>query len=66
MAGMGKEKLKQKQEEFEQELNQKTKLLKPKVFGCIWYGDRESHKGKPRISMFSSNIILAIFLIQNV
>ncbi|XP_064083456.1 chromatin assembly factor 1 subunit A-B-like [Macrobrachium nipponense] len=37
------EQLKQKQAEFEEEMKQKTKVLKPRLFGCLWMADENNN-----------------------
>jgi len=39
-----KEQLKQKQTEFENEIKQKTRQLKPRVFGCLWMSEETTNK----------------------
>ncbi|XP_042235760.1 chromatin assembly factor 1 subunit A-B-like [Homarus americanus] len=39
-----KEKLKQKQAEFEEEMKKKTRHLKPRVLGCLWMADKNNNR----------------------
>lgn len=55
-----REKLKQKQAEFEEEMKQKTKQLKPRVRGCLWMADKNNRAYDQLLRILSPHKVVSL------